>query len=90
MHLWSGSTKTVYANEMLILDTINLSWSEGSLINAPIPRIHYGATLLPNNKIFYIGKRIIFIFYVCFVTLFINIYYLGGCNDDTTAYNSKL
>jgi N-acetylneuraminic acid mutarotase len=61
MYLWSGfskSTDTNYANNMLILDTINLSWSEGSVINAPIPRMNYGATLLPNNKIIYIGKRV--------------------------------
>ncbi|GBC05022.1 hypothetical protein RclHR1_00060035 [Rhizophagus clarus] len=42
-------------NDMLILDTINLSWGKGSLINAPTPRRNYGATLLPNNNI-YIGK----------------------------------
>ncbi|RGB35682.1 hypothetical protein C1646_759019 [Rhizophagus diaphanus] len=36
-------------------DTTNLNWSEGSLVNAPTPRFHYGATLLPNNKIIYMG-----------------------------------
>ncbi|GBC04406.1 hypothetical protein RclHR1_05670008 [Rhizophagus clarus] len=61
MYLWSGATTvfygmiTIYADEMLILDTINLSWSQGSLVNAPIPRCDYGAALLPNNKIIYIG-----------------------------------
>ncbi|PKB93262.1 hypothetical protein RhiirA5_441852 [Rhizophagus irregularis] len=57
MYLWSGRTNTIidYANEMLILDTINLSWSKGSIINAPTPRINYGAVLLPSNKIIYIG-----------------------------------
>ncbi|RGB30095.1 hypothetical protein C1646_765765 [Rhizophagus diaphanus] len=59
MYLWSGKTNTntyyYYANEMLILDTINLSWSKGSIINAPTPRCNYGSILLPNNKIIYIG-----------------------------------
>jgi hypothetical protein len=59
-YLWSGYTGTDYPNDMFILDTINLSWSKGSIINAPIPRDEYGATLLPNNKIIYIGKRVIF------------------------------
>ncbi|PKY49670.1 galactose oxidase, partial [Rhizophagus irregularis] len=56
MYLWSGGNDTVYVtNEMLILDTINLSWSKGSIINAPTPRNAYSATLLPNNKIIYMG-----------------------------------
>ncbi|PKK71251.1 hypothetical protein RhiirC2_828473 [Rhizophagus irregularis] len=55
MYLWSGATNTDYVNEMLILDTINLNWSKGSIINAPTPRINYGTILLPNNKIIYIG-----------------------------------
>ncbi|PKK59334.1 hypothetical protein RhiirC2_794975 [Rhizophagus irregularis] len=57
MYLWSGRTNTIidYANEMLILDTINLSWNKGSIINAPAPRINYDAVLLPSNKIIYIG-----------------------------------
>jgi N-acetylneuraminic acid mutarotase len=62
-YLWSGSTGVnVFANEFLILDTINLNWSKGSLVNAPTPRCNYGATLLPNNKIIYIGKRVIISF----------------------------
>ncbi|PKB93532.1 hypothetical protein RhiirA5_441032 [Rhizophagus irregularis] len=67
MYLWSGNTNTVYANEMLILDTINLNWSKGSIINAPTSRCNYGAALLPNNKIIYIG----------------------GDNDDSSAYNNN-
>ncbi|GBC46776.2 hypothetical protein GLOIN_2v1868750 [Rhizophagus irregularis DAOM 181602=DAOM 197198] len=44
-------------NDMLILDTINLSWKKGNSINAPSPRRNYGATfLLNNNNIIYIGK----------------------------------
>ncbi|RGB41044.1 hypothetical protein C1646_752565 [Rhizophagus diaphanus] len=55
-YLWGGSTyENIILNDMLILDTISLNWGKGSLVNAPTPRIFYGATLLPNNKIIYIG-----------------------------------
>ncbi|CAB4414095.1 unnamed protein product [Rhizophagus irregularis] len=55
-YLWGGITRNhIIANEMLILDTINLNWGTGSSVNAPTPRYDYGATLLPNNKIVYIG-----------------------------------
>ncbi|RGB30093.1 hypothetical protein C1646_671952 [Rhizophagus diaphanus] len=55
MYLWSGVTNTDYVNEMLILDTINLNWSKGNIINTLTPRSNYGAILLLNNKIIYIG-----------------------------------
>ncbi|RIA87846.1 hypothetical protein C1645_739820 [Glomus cerebriforme] len=58
MYLWSGTNNPdnyEYMNDMLILDTINLSWGKGSLVNAPTPRDYYGATLLPNSNIIYIG-----------------------------------
>ncbi|PKK63037.1 hypothetical protein RhiirC2_813416 [Rhizophagus irregularis] len=35
--------------------TINLNSGQESLINAPTRRSHYGATLLPDNRIIYIG-----------------------------------
>ncbi|RGB41049.1 hypothetical protein C1646_796702 [Rhizophagus diaphanus] len=60
-YLWGGITRSgitsnsIIVNEMLILDTINLNWGTGSSANAPTPRYHFGATLLPNNKIIYIG-----------------------------------
>ncbi|POG66543.1 hypothetical protein GLOIN_2v1879804 [Rhizophagus irregularis DAOM 181602=DAOM 197198] len=54
-YLWGGITYETILNDMLILDTISLNWEKGSLVNAPTPRIFYGATLLPNNKIIYIG-----------------------------------
>ncbi|CAB4399938.1 unnamed protein product [Rhizophagus irregularis] len=55
-YLWGGITSNnIIVNEMLILDTINLNWGTGSSVNAPTPRYHFGATLLPNNKIIYIG-----------------------------------
>ena len=44
---------------MLILDTINLNWGKGSLVNAPSPRNYYGGALLPNNSIIYMGKQVI-------------------------------
>ncbi|RIA88181.1 hypothetical protein C1645_826777 [Glomus cerebriforme] len=60
MYLWGGCSRDlnnncVFENDMLILDTINLSWGKGSLINAPIPRAYHGTALLPNNNIIYIG-----------------------------------
>ncbi|GBB96546.1 hypothetical protein RclHR1_02780009 [Rhizophagus clarus] len=55
-YLWGGTTNgNDFANDMLILDTINFNWGKGSVVNAPIPRSNYGATLLSNNKIIYIG-----------------------------------
>lgn len=61
MYLWSGmkvidEKNTNYVNDMLIFDTINLSWGQGSLIGAPTARGNYGAVLLPNNNIIYMGK----------------------------------
>jgi N-acetylneuraminic acid mutarotase len=44
-----------YVNDMFILDSINLSWKKASLINAPTPRIQYGAVFLPNKNIIYVG-----------------------------------
>jgi hypothetical protein len=63
-YLWNGNIANGISREMLILNTINLNWEIGSLINAPTARFNYGATLLPNNKIIYIGKRVIFILYM--------------------------
>ncbi|RIA88180.1 hypothetical protein C1645_877589 [Glomus cerebriforme] len=61
IYLWGGCFRPdnigdcLFANDMLILDTINLSWKKGSFINAPISRAYHGATLLPNNNIIYMG-----------------------------------
>ncbi|RGB22238.1 hypothetical protein C1646_677990 [Rhizophagus diaphanus] len=59
MYLFGGRTTNNIdgdLNDMLILDTINLSWKKGNSINAPSPRRNYGATFLPNNNnIIYIG-----------------------------------
>lgn len=45
-----------FVNDMITLDTINFRWGKGNSINAPTSRINYGATLLPNQNIIYIGK----------------------------------
>ena len=42
---------------MNIFDTVSLTWSKGSTINAPLPRVDYTATLLPNGIIVFIGGR---------------------------------
>jgi N-acetylneuraminic acid mutarotase len=44
-----------FVNDMFILDSIILSWKKASSINAPSPRAAYGAVLLPNNNIIYMG-----------------------------------
>ena len=59
MYLWGGQTSSVpikLANDMLILDTINLIWGTGTSVGAPISRMTYGAVLLPNQSILYIGN----------------------------------
>ncbi|RIA96731.1 hypothetical protein C1645_814914 [Glomus cerebriforme] len=61
IYLWSGllidadGKEGNLVNDMLILNTINLSWEQGSLIGAPTARYYYGAVLLPNNNIIYTG-----------------------------------
>ncbi|CAG8477049.1 6678_t:CDS:2 [Funneliformis caledonium] len=56
MYLFGGaSSEFGILNDMIILDTINLIWKSGSLINAPTPRFYYGANLLPNQNIIYFG-----------------------------------
>ncbi|CAG8731241.1 3924_t:CDS:2, partial [Cetraspora pellucida] len=41
--------------DMVILNTINLSWRRGSILNAPSARCCYGSALLPNQVIVYFG-----------------------------------
>jgi hypothetical protein len=56
IYLFGGSSDEIgVLNNMAILDTINLVWKTGSLINAPAARFYYGATLLPNQNIIYFG-----------------------------------
>ncbi|CAI2176600.1 15543_t:CDS:2 [Funneliformis geosporum] len=57
MYLFGGHSKDgTHYNDMIILDTIKLNWEVGSLINAPSPRSVYGATLLSNQQIIYLGR----------------------------------
>jgi N-acetylneuraminic acid mutarotase len=71
MYLWGGLNDeddyTEFYNDMLILDTKNFIWRKGSLIGAPTARRSYGATLLPDNKIIYIGKHVIPVFPILFI-----------------------
>ncbi|GES82202.1 hypothetical protein GLOIN_2v1780468 [Rhizophagus clarus] len=56
LYLFGGRTNSKqYVNDMFILDTVNFIWGKGSSVNASTPRGRYGAALLPNNKIIYIG-----------------------------------
>jgi hypothetical protein len=60
MYLWGGrvnATTTNNVNDMLILDTMNLSWGKGSSVGAPSSRLSYGAALLSDQSIIYIGKQ---------------------------------
>ena len=58
MYLWGGYAPATNGNvnDMSILDTISLSWREGSLVGAPSPRYTNGVVLLPNQNIIYMGK----------------------------------
>ncbi|CAB4433430.1 unnamed protein product [Rhizophagus irregularis] len=89
MYLWGGGmgTDDTLVNDMLILDTINLSWGKGSSVGAPTPRINYGAILLPNRKIIYIGGRT---GYYLFSnnTLAINEVYLYDTDEDSWSTQS--
>ena len=44
-----------FTSEMFILDTINLSWKIANSINAPKPRVEYGAVILLDKNIIYMG-----------------------------------
>jgi len=44
-----------YTSDMFILDTINLSFKKANSVNAPSPRVDYGAVFLPNKNIIYMG-----------------------------------
>ncbi|CAI2162325.1 6594_t:CDS:2 [Funneliformis geosporum] len=57
MYLFGGHSNTegTYFNDMLILDTVNLNWKIGNSVNAPSPRSLYGAALLSNHYIIYLG-----------------------------------
>jgi hypothetical protein len=64
MYLWDRYDDNInFVNDMLILDTINLVWGKGNLVGAPTGSINYGAVLLPDNSIIYMGKQVIPVFY---------------------------
>src|SRR6266498_1957429 len=48
-------TGTLYFNDMIILNTKDLTWSNGPFNNVPLKRSFYTATLLSNGMIVYIG-----------------------------------
>ncbi|RIB00093.1 hypothetical protein C2G38_2235681 [Gigaspora rosea] len=50
-----GSPTLQLYNDLYEFDTILLSWNQITAPNAPSPRSHNTATLLPNGKIIYIG-----------------------------------
>jgi hypothetical protein len=85
MYLYGGYIETNpknfnSVNDMLILDTINFSWGKGSLFNAAPSRSGYGAVLLPDNNIIYMGKKVALVVFKQFSFFFLKkkIYYLGG------------
>ncbi|CAG8568713.1 15993_t:CDS:2, partial [Cetraspora pellucida] len=51
----TGNLSLSFDNRMDILDTVGLTWSRGSQLQAPSPRDAYSATLLPNDMIVYLG-----------------------------------
>ena len=52
----STSNTNIFFNNFDILDTVNMTWNVGSLVNAPPPRFFYTATLV-NGVIYYIGGQ---------------------------------
>jgi hypothetical protein len=86
MYLWGGgdAKNNNGTNSMIILDTINLIWGEGTLVGAPIPRITYGAVLLPDQTIIYIGNYFIIIYTSIIFSSFLlkSSYCLGGYNPE--------
>jgi N-acetylneuraminic acid mutarotase len=52
---YTGYPNITDFNDMTILDTVHLTWYEGSKEGAPLPRTSYAATILPDGNIIYIG-----------------------------------
>ncbi|PKY38191.1 galactose oxidase [Rhizophagus irregularis] len=59
IHYSSPTYGIQYLDEMLILDTVGLSWSDGFTMNSPKDRFDFTATFLPNGIIVYIGGIIV-------------------------------
>ncbi|CAI2187925.1 4516_t:CDS:1, partial [Funneliformis geosporum] len=51
----TGSTTSQYFNDIIILNTNDLTLSYGSIVNSPLKRYLYTATILPNGMIVYIA-----------------------------------
>jgi hypothetical protein len=62
MFLWGGMANGNSVNDMVILDTVDLIWGKGSAVNVPTSRSSYGAALLPDQTIIYMGMQEIFLF----------------------------
>ncbi|CAI2179884.1 1216_t:CDS:2 [Funneliformis geosporum] len=52
-----GSEDTKFFNDMVIFNADYLTWSNGPIVNAPLKRHAYTATLLSSGIIVYIGGR---------------------------------
>jgi hypothetical protein len=66
MYLFGGfvlqnkNVENNYVDDMVILNTVDFTFTKGSSSNAPTPRGYYGAVLL-NQTILYIGKEKLFL-----------------------------
>ncbi|CAG8728622.1 7094_t:CDS:2, partial [Acaulospora colombiana] len=54
---FTGSSTNIWFNDMVIVDTISMSYSTGSTLSAPPSRVDYGVVILPSGLILYIGGR---------------------------------
>ncbi|CAG8621069.1 17753_t:CDS:2, partial [Gigaspora rosea] len=50
-----NSSRDNLFGDIYILDTLSLTWAQGSNVSAPTPRVDFTATLLNNGLILYIG-----------------------------------
>ncbi|RHZ88689.1 hypothetical protein Glove_21g312 [Diversispora epigaea] len=58
MYIFGGFGASDYFKDMIIFDTITLTYSNGSTINGPLGMAGYTETLLPNGTIIYIGGEV--------------------------------
>ncbi|CAG8692768.1 15184_t:CDS:2, partial [Dentiscutata erythropus] len=55
VRFFGSSSDGELLNDIYIFDTLKLTWTQGSNVNAPTPRADFTATLLNNGLIIYIG-----------------------------------
>jgi N-acetylneuraminic acid mutarotase len=55
IYLFGGSPFTYNINDMFIIKSNDLTWKKANLTDSPFPRTRYGAVLLPNKLIIYMG-----------------------------------